>query len=90
MHLVSAEIIMRLPQADSLKDKRQVAKSVIDRVRRRFNVSIAEVDTQDAHRTLTLGVALVSGSGAQAQRAMDEVLRYIEESTDAEVVEVRE
>ena len=88
MYLISAVVTLHIPQANSLKDKRQVAKSLIDRIRRKFNVSIAEVDTQDVHRTLTLGIAAVSGSNTHVQNAMDEVVRYIEDNADAELVSV--
>lgn len=46
-------------QARSLKDKRQVARSILDRLRGQFDVAISEVATQDDHQQLTLGVAAV-------------------------------
>lgn len=88
MHTASALITLHIPQANSLKDKRQVAKSIIERARRKFNISAAEVDTQDIHRTLTLGIATVSGNAAQARKALDEVIRYIEDNADAEVISI--
>jgi uncharacterized protein YlxP (DUF503 family) len=59
-------IYLRIPASQSLKGKRQVLKSLIARVRKSFNVSIAEVDQQDAWQAATLGVACVSTDSAYA------------------------
>ena len=88
MYTISAQLTFYIPQSASLKDKRQVCRSLIDKTRQRFNVSIAEVDTQDAHQTLTIGIAVVSGDAAHARRSLDEIIRYVEEHADAELTEV--
>ena len=85
MYTLSAKLTFHIPHAASLKDKRQVRRSLIDKTRQRFNVSIAEVDTQDMHQTLTIGVAVVSGEAAHALRSLDEVIRFMEEHADAEL-----
>ena len=88
MYTVSAKLTFYISQAGSLKDKRQVCRSLIDKVRHRFNASIAEVDTQDIHQSLTIGVAVVSGNMAHAQKSLDEIARYMEEQADAELIEI--
>ena len=85
MYVESAKMTFYVPQANSLKDKRQVARSIIDKVRQRFNASVAEVDTQDMHQTLTIGIAVLSGEAAHAQRSLDEIIRFMEERADAEL-----
>ena len=88
MTTISAKIKFHIPHAASLKDKRQACRSLVDRARRKFNASVAEVDTQDLHQTLTLGVAVVSGDGKHAQRMMDEIVRFMEDSTEADIISV--
>ena len=88
MYALSAKLNFYIPHAMSLKDKRQVSRSLIDKTRHKFNVSVAEVDTQDIHQTLTIGIAVVSGDNAHAQRSLDEVIRFMEENADAELTEV--
>ena len=88
MTTISAKIKFYIPHAASLKDKRQVCRSLVDRARRKFNASVAEVDTQDLHQTLTLGVAVVSGDGKHAQQMMDEIVRFMENNAEAEFVGV--
>jgi uncharacterized protein YlxP (DUF503 family) len=53
-------------------------------------VSVAEVGSTDKHQTLTTGVAVVSGEWTHARNMLDEVLRYMEENADAELVSVDE
>ena len=88
MITVSAKLTFYIAHAASLKDKRQVCRSLVDKVRQRFNASVAEVATQDIHQTLTIGVAVVSGEIAHAQRSLDEIIRFMEEHADAELTEV--
>ncbi len=77
-----------IPYAFSLKDKRQVAKSLIEKTRRRYNASVAEVATQDVIKTLTVGIAVVSGEAAHAKNALDEIIRFMEDNTYAELQSV--
>jgi uncharacterized protein YlxP (DUF503 family) len=86
MYTLSAKLTYHIPHAASLKDKRQVSRSTIAKVRQKFNVAIAEVATQDVHRTLTLGIAVVSGEMAHAQNSLDEIIRFMENNPDAELV----
>ena len=88
MYVESAKLTFYVPQATSLKDKRQVCRSLVDKARQRFNASVAEVGTQDVHQTLTVGVAVVSGEFSHAQKMLDEVIRYMEGHADAELTEV--
>ncbi len=84
MYVSSTKLTFNIPHAASLKDKRQVRRSVIDKARHRFNASIAEVGTQEAHRTLTIGIAVVSGEAAHAQNMLDEIIRFIEEQGEVQ------
>ena len=88
MHTLSAKLTFFIPQSASLKDKRQVCRSLVDKTRRRFNVSVAEVGTQEIHQTLTIGVAVVSGDFSHAQSSIDEVVRFMEKHADAEMTDV--
>ena len=88
IYTLSAKLTFYIPYADSLKDKRQIRRSLIDKTRQRYNVSAAEVDTQDVHQTLTIGIAVVSGDIAHAQNSLDEVIRFMEGHTDAELLNI--
>lgn len=88
MITIAVKITIRIPYAQSLKEKRQVAKSLIARTRNKFNVSIAEVAAQDIHQTLILGAALVSCSHTHAQNMLDEMLRFLELHLDGDILSV--
>ena len=67
-----------------------VVKSVIQRTRNRFNVAIAEIDTQDAWRVATLGIVCVSEDRRHSNEMLNKVLDFIEsERLDAEVGDVQ-
>jgi uncharacterized protein YlxP (DUF503 family) len=85
---LSAKLVFNIPLAASLKDKRQVRRSLIEKARHKFNAAIAEINTQDIHQTLTIGIAVVSGDVAHRQNSIDEIIRFMEKSTDAELTAV--
>ena len=88
MYVNSAKLTFYIPQSASLKDKRQVRRSLVDKTRQRFNAAVAEVGTQDVHQTLTIGVAVVSGDASHAQNMMDEIVRYMDGNAGAELTAV--
>jgi uncharacterized protein YlxP (DUF503 family) len=89
IHVGVARIALHLAENASLKGKRMVVKSVAQRVRNRFNVAVAEVDTQDAWRVATLGIVCVSDDPRHANEMLSKVIDFIEgERLDAEVGEV--
>jgi len=75
-----SQITLHLPGCHSLKDKRQVVKSVMARVRQQFEVAIAEVDEQDRWQIAVLGVSCVSNSSQHIDEILERVRRYIEET----------
>lgn len=78
-----------IPASRSLKDKRQVLRSVTSHVQHRFNVSIAEVDHQDLWQRAAFGVSCVAGSALQCRKVMQEVEKAIARSAldAAEIVD---
>jgi len=78
MHIGVCTIELRLPGNDSLKGKRSVIKSIITRITRQFNVSVAEVDAQNLWQRAVLGVACVSSSADYAHGQLERVVQWIE------------
>jgi uncharacterized protein YlxP (DUF503 family) len=80
---------LRLPASGSLKDKRQVIRSVSQRLRNTFRVAVAEVADNEAWQIATLGVACVSNSAQHCDEILREVVAYVESSRlDAEVMDI--
>ena len=81
---------LRLAGSHSLKEKRQVVRSLLERVRRRYNAAVAEVDEQDSWQTAVIGIAVLSGQAAHADQQLARVLEFIEGMRlDAEGVDSR-
>ncbi len=85
MHLGIMTIGLGIPGAASLKDKRHVLRSLIDRARRKFNVSIAEIDDLDSWTHSVIAVAAVSNSRQHTNRALDSLLDHIEANPEVDV-----
>ena len=66
-----------LPDAHSLKDKRRVIQGLKQRLRNRFNVSVAEVDSADAARRCRLAVAMVGGASRPLHAQMDKIVDLV-------------
>jgi uncharacterized protein YlxP (DUF503 family) len=89
MHVGVARVTLYLADNASLKGKRMVVRSVTQRIRNRFNVAVAEVDTQDNWNTATLGLVCVSGDARHANEMLSKIVAFVEsERLDADVGEV--
>lgn len=73
---------MHLAGSHSLKDKRRVLRSIMERVKHKFNVSIAEVDRQDNWQWAVVGIAVVSNTSVHINQVINNVTRFIENATD--------
>lgn len=76
-------LIFHVPHARSLKDKRRVVQKFRDRVRARFDVSIAEVAEQDKLQRAVFGVSVVSGDAAVCDSVLEQVARVAATQEDA-------
>ncbi len=81
------QVELRLGGARSLKDKRRVIQSLLDRAWRRYRVAAAEVDHQDSWRRASLGFACVSDAGAHATAVLSQVTGLIERETQVELID---
>jgi uncharacterized protein YlxP (DUF503 family) len=81
---------IRIEHAQSLKDKRQVVRSLKDKLRHHFNVSVAEIDETNLWQRATIGVAAISGSRdllAQLMQSIEKDAARIASDAGGEVVD---
>ena len=76
-------VTLHVPGSRSLKDKRQVVRSLTARLRNTFNVAVAEVEDQDTWQVATLGVVCVSGDRRHADEMCQKALALIEDEGEA-------
>ncbi len=70
MHVALLELDLHIPHAHSLKDKRMAVRSLKDRLRKRFNVSVSEVDYQDLWQRAAIGVVSIGPDSAYLERQL--------------------
>lgn len=87
MHVLALEVQLRIPDSRSLKDRRQVVRSILAVARDRFHVSAAEVGGQDTWQRVTLGFAVVASEARIAEATIDEIERYLWSRPEVEVVD---
>lgn len=87
MHVVGFEVDVRIPGSHSLKDRRQVVRSLLDGARQRFHVSAAEVGGQDTWQRATLGFAVVASEAHLAEAVVDELDRFLWSRPEIEIID---
>jgi Uncharacterized protein conserved in bacteria len=88
MFIGVATIKLHMPWVHSLKEKRMIVKSICAKVQNRYHVSIAEVEEQDIHQIAVFGIAAVAGEKAQADSILEQIVHFIEDNSEAELVSV--
>lgn len=76
------QVELRLPGAQTLKDKRSVVAGVLARARREFNVSAAELDDLDDPKRAVLGFAHLSNDGRHTDGVLAQLLEHLQGSRD--------
>jgi len=83
------KITLIIPGNSSLKGKRKVIKSLLGKLKARFNLAAAEVEDNDLWQRAGLGLALVGNDRRYINSAMDKILNYIEHATEAEIIDAQ-
>ena len=89
MIIGAATVRLYAPWVHSLKEKRMVVNSIVTKAQHKFNLSIAEIDAQDMHKTIVLGMACVAGTVKLADSIIDTVITFIEAHTEAEITDIQ-
>ena len=82
------KIKLHAPYVHSLKEKRMIVKSIMGKLRTKFNVSVCEIAEQDIHQTIVIGIAMIAAHTANCDSTMDHILDFIEENCEAEIVDI--
>jgi uncharacterized protein YlxP (DUF503 family) len=79
---------IQIGEKNSLKEKRKILRSVIDRLKNKFNVSVAEVGHQDKWQRAVIGFAIVSNDNAHANSSADKVINFLHSVPDIHVIKI--
>ena len=88
MKILTIEVKLYAPWIQSLKEKRMVIKSLVAKLINKFHVSVAEIDAQDVHKTIVIGIAVIVDSQKRADQMEECIVNFIEDSTEAQILEI--
>ena len=77
---------LHIPGANSLKSKRMVIKSLIERIKNKFNVSVAEVDAQNLWQRSVIGIAYVSNETVMINRVFEKIRTQVNDTHSVELI----
>jgi len=87
MIIVAAMITLVIPENNSLKGKRRVVKSLIERVRHKFDAAVAEVGDNDLWQKAKIGVALVGNDSQLLNTRLQQIMKFMENQYLAEIID---
>ncbi len=88
MHAAAVCFDLHIPQSRSLKTKRAAIRPIVDGLRHRFHVSVAEVAHQDQWQRAAIAVAVVGATESQVRDVIDSVERFVAVARDIELLDV--
>jgi uncharacterized protein YlxP (DUF503 family) len=88
VHAAAVCFDLHVPQSRSLKAKRAVVRPIVDTIRHRYRLSVAEVDHQDQWQRAAIAVAVVAASDGHLHELLDAVERYVAGAPDIELIDV--
>ena len=88
MKIIIMKITLRASWVHSLKEKRMVVKSLVKKLQNTFNVSVIEVENQDIHKNIAIGISGVCINNKQADCTMENIINFVYKNTDAEVINI--
>jgi uncharacterized protein YlxP (DUF503 family) len=89
MTIGSLSFELNIPEAFSLKDKRRILKSLKDRIKNKFNVSVAEVGHKNIWNRALLVVVNVSDSSVHVDKQLSEVVNFVEQIHDISIIQIK-
>ena len=89
MNILIMEVTLRASWIHSLKEKRMIVKSIIQKLKNKFNISVTEIENQDIHNTIVIGIAGICANSAQLDSTMEHITTFIEYNTDAEIIDIQ-
>lgn len=89
MNILFMKITLRASWVHSLKEKRMIVKSIVQKLKNKFNISVSEVEEQDVHKTIVIGIVGICANSAQSDSTMENIITFIECNTDAEIVDIQ-
>ncbi|MDO5708021.1 MAG: DUF503 domain-containing protein [Andreesenia angusta] len=83
-----AKIKIYIGDSYSLKDKRKIRYKIVERLKNKYNISIMEVEDQDIHRSLILGISFTHLTESLSEKLIQNIVNFIEEKLGIEIMDI--
>ncbi len=88
MKILVMRVDLKANYVHSLKEKRMIVKSLTGRLQNKFNISIREVENQDLHQLISIGIVKLDLNNKESDQAKDKIIDFIEENCEAEIIDI--
>lgn len=88
MKILVMRVDLKANYVHSLKEKRMVVKSLIGRLQNKYNISIREVENQDLHQLISIGIVKLDLTNKESDQTKDKIIDFIEENCEAEIINI--
>lgn len=88
MKILVMKVDLRAAYVHSLKEKRMIVKRITGKLQNNFNVSIREVENQDLHQRISIGIVKLELNSKDSDQSKDKILNFIEENCEAEIIDI--
>lgn len=88
MRVLVMSVKLRASWVHSLKEKRMVVKSITQKLKNKFNISVSEVEDQDIHQSIVIAISGICSTSSQVDSTMENIINFIEANTDAELINI--
>ena len=83
-----AKIKIYIGDSYSLKDKRKIRYKIVERLKNKYNISIMEVEDQDIHRSLILGISFTHLTESVSEKVIPKIVNFIKEKLGIEIMDI--
>ena len=88
MKVFTMKIKLRASWVHSLKEKRMIVRSISQKLKNTFNISVVEAEEQDLHQIIVIGIAGIGANLAQIDSIVENITHFVEENTDAQILNI--
>lgn len=89
VRIVIMKVTLRANWVHSLKEKRMVVRSITAKLKNKFNASVVEIENQDIHKSIVIGICLIALESKIADAIIENIIDFIEDNTEAEIVDIQ-
>ena len=89
MSIALLTIELRISSSHSLKDKRRVIQSLISKLKRNYNIAVAEIENQDLWQRADIGIVSINTSGSELNKTLNNIVDYISNYGFTEIINYR-